>query len=100
MVREELANAGQGVTGRVVPVNNTARPYELDARTEERVLGRMTELVQASQQRQQMELGNYLFKVAQEDGVRRRDSEIRSGQLKAQIVQLQAVASLLVLAQA
>jgi hypothetical protein len=60
----------------------------------------MTELVDASQQRQQLQVYNYLFKVAQEDELRRRDDGRRLTQLGAQVEQLQAVVSQLVLAQA
>jgi anti-sigma factor RsiW len=101
VVREELANAGREATGRVTPVNNTSdRAFQLDPRTEARLMTRMTELVDASQQRQQLQVYDYLWTVAQEEDVRRKDNEIKSGHLKAQIEQLQAVVSQLVQAQA
>jgi hypothetical protein len=85
----------------VTPVNNTSdRAFQLDPRTEARLMTRMTELVDASQQRQQLQVYNYLFKVAQEDELRRRDDGRRFTQLGAQVEQLQAVVSQLVLAQA
>ncbi len=101
LIREELANGGQDPTGRMTPVNNTsARPFQLDARTEERLMGRVSELVNESQQRQLIRVSDYLFKVAQEDELRRRDDGRRFTQLGAQVEQLQAVVSQLVLAQA
>jgi anti-sigma factor RsiW len=101
LIREELGNAGrEDSTGRVTPVGNTpARPFQLDPRTEERLMGRVSELVNENQQRQQLQVFNYLWSVAQEEGVRRKDTEIRFGQLKAQMDQLQAAVNQLVLAQ-
>ena len=101
VIREELAKAGREETGRVIPASNTSvRPFQLDSRTEERLMGRVSELVNESQKRQQLDVYDYFWKVANEDAVRRKDNEIRFGQLKAQIDQLQAAVNQLALAQA
>ena len=102
LIREELANAGrEDLTGRVTPVNNTsARPFQLDPKIEARLLARMTELGDASQIRQLSMVGDYLYKVRIEDDVRRKDDGRRFTQLTAQVEQLQAAVSQLVLAQA
>jgi hypothetical protein len=97
LVREELAKASREETGRLTPVNNTsARPVQFDPATEARLLTRVEELVNASQQRQQLQVYDYLWKVAQEDEVRRRDTGKRFTQLGAQVEQLQAVVAQLV----
>jgi anti-sigma factor RsiW len=101
IIREELAKVGREETGRVIPVSNTAaRPFQLDSATEERLMGRVTELVNASHQRQQLDTFNYLWTVAQEEDVRRKDTGKRFTQLGAQIEQLQAAVAQLVQAQA
>lgn len=100
LIREELANADRDLTGRAIQVNNTAaRPLQLDPRTEARLLARVTELVNESQDRQRLMLGTYLYNVANEDDRRRRDDGRRFTQLTAQVEQLQAAVSQLVLAQ-
>jgi len=101
VIREELAKADRDEAGRVTPVSNSAaRPFQLDPRTEARLMDRVTELVNASQERQLLRVSDYLFKVAQEDEVRRRDTGKRFTQLGAQVEQLQAVVAQLVQAQA
>ena len=100
IIHEELANAGRDVPGRVTPVNMTsARPFQLDSKTEERLMGRVSELVNESHQRQQLEVYNFLWKVAQEDEVRRKDTGKRFTVLSAQVEQLQAAVAQLVSAQ-
>jgi hypothetical protein len=91
LIREELANAGRDVTGRMTPVNDTgARSFQLDPRAEAQLLVRVSELVNASQERQLGQLSTYLFKRAQEDDVRRRDDDLTHGRLRAQVDQLEA----------
>ena len=91
LIREELANAGRDVTGRVTPVNDTpARSFQLDPKAEAQLLVRVSELVNASQERQLGQLSTYLFKRAQEDDVRRRDDDLTHGRLRAQVDQLEA----------
>ena len=63
-------------------------------------MGRMEDLVNASQLKQRIQLSDYLYKVATEDDVRRRDTGKRFTQLGAQIEQLQAAVAQLVQAQA
>ncbi|MEO6223771.1 MAG: zf-HC2 domain-containing protein [Vicinamibacterales bacterium] len=100
LIREELSNADRDLTGRALQVNNTtARPFQLDPRTEARLLDRVSGLVNESQDRQRLMVSDYLFKVAQEDELRRRDTGRRFTQLTAQVEQLQAAVSQLVLAQ-
>jgi hypothetical protein len=105
LIREELANAGRDLTSPATPVNNTApRPFELDPKTEERLMARVSALVNTSQQHQLDQLSNYLFVRAQEDEVQRtgdrRDNGRRFTQLGAQIDQLEAQVRQLTLAQA
>ena len=101
IIREEISKAGQDQTGRVTSVSDTTpRPFQLDPRTEARLMDRVSELVNASQERQLLRVSDYLFKVAQEDEVRRRDTGKRFTQLGAQVEQLQAVVAQLVQAQA
>ena len=91
LIREELANAGREGTGRAIPVNDTsARSFQLDPRAEAQLLVRVSELVNASQERQLGQLSTYLFKRAQEDDVRRRDDDLTHGRLRAQVDQLEA----------
>ena len=91
LIREELANAGRDVTGRVTPVNDTgARSFQLDPKAEAQLLMRVSEFVNASQERQLGQLSTYLFKRAQEDDVRRRDDDLTHGRLRAQVDQLEA----------
>ena len=100
LIREELAAAGRDASGRVTPVSNTSvRPFQLNAQTEARLLTRMTELVDASQMRQLSMVGDYLYKVRQEDDLRRRDDGKRFTVLSAQVEQLQAQVAQLVSAQ-
>jgi anti-sigma factor RsiW len=100
LVREELANSGRDLTAQVTPVNNTsARSFQLDPKAEARLMERVSELVDASQQRQQLQVYDYLWKVAQEDEIRRRDTGKRFTQLQASVEQLQAVVAQLVQAQ-
>jgi len=100
LVREELATADRAIarpTPGHTPVVQTAR---LDSATEQRILTRVSELVNASQERQLGMVGDYLYKVAQEDDRRRRDDGRRLTMLSAQVDQLQAQVSQLLLAQA
>ena len=99
LIREELAHSS-GDAGRTHVNDASARPFQLDPKAEARLLVRVSELVNESQERQQLQVYNYLFKVAQEDEVRRRDNGRRFTQLTAQVEQLQAAVSQLVLQQA
>jgi hypothetical protein len=94
LIREELAHANQDAPGQAIAVSNT-RPYQLDTKTEERLLDRMNTLVNESQNRQLTMLGDYLFKVRQEDEVRRRDAGIRMSQITAELENLKAVVNTL-----
>ncbi len=97
LIREELANAARATSGKLTPVNNTpARPFQLDPNAEARLLARVSDLVNESQDRQRIMVGDYFFKVAQEDELRRRDTGRRFTQLTAQVEQLNAVVSQLV----
>ena len=96
LIREELARGNRDLTGRTIPVNNSsARPYQLDQKSEERLLDRMNEVVTASQNRQLSMVGDYLYKVAQEDERRRRDDGRRLSQLTAELENLKVVVSTL-----
>ena len=100
LIREELANTGRDLIGRPTRINNTpARTSQLDPAVEARLVARMTELVDASQNRQLVMVGDYLYKVRQEDERRRRDDGKRFTVLSAQVEQLQAQLNQLVLAQ-
>lgn len=108
LIKDELAKsalhrppaAGPDLTGQVVTVNNTAaRPFQLDARTEERLLGRVVELVNTRDEQQRVAIRDYLVRLAQEDDLMRRDEARRTTLLQAQVEQLQAQVSQLVLAQ-
>ena len=100
LIREELANTGRDLTVSATPVNNMAGPAQLDPRVEARLVSRMTELVDASHMRQLSMVGDYLYKVRQEDEVRRRDDGMRLGLLAAQLEQLEAQLKQVALAQA
>jgi hypothetical protein len=100
LVREELATADR-VSARMTPGNTPGvQTARLDSATEQRILTRVSELVNASQERQLGMVGDYLYKVAQEDDRRRRDDGRRLTMLSAQVDQLQAQVSQLLLAQA
>ena len=60
---------------------------------------RVSELVNASHEQQNLSVYNYLVKERQEDYMRRRDEGIRLNFLSAQVDQLQAQVSQLVAAQ-
>ena len=91
LIREELARADQDLTGRATLVNHTAaRPFQLDPKTEERLLTRVSELVNASQMRQATALSTYLMTVANEDYRKRKEDELTHNVLKAQVDQLTA----------
>lgn len=101
LIRQELANARKDTAGHITQVSATAaRPFRMDATTEARLLARVTDLVNTSQQRQLSLVGDYLYKVAQENERQRRDDGRRLTGLTAQVEQLQAAVSQLVLAQA
>jgi hypothetical protein len=105
LIREELANAARDSTSPATPVNSASpRPFQLDRKAEERLMARVSALVNASQQHQLDQLSNYLFVRAQEDEVQRtgdrRENGRRFTQLGAQVDQLEAQVRQLTLAQA
>ena|SRR5687768_9830193 len=105
LIREELANAGRDATSPATEVNDTSpRPLQLDPKAEERLMTRVSALVNDSQQRQLGQLSDYLFQRAQEDDVQRtgdrRENARRFTELMAQVDQLEAQLRQLTLAQA
>jgi anti-sigma factor RsiW len=101
LIKRELATMQPDLTARPALVNNTpARPFQLDPKVEERLLGRVAELVNSRDEQQRLAIGDYLMKVQQEDLRYKRDEAQRTTRLVAQVEQLQAQVSQLVLAQA
>jgi hypothetical protein len=101
LIKQELASADRGLTGRATLVNNTAaRPVQLDARTEERLFSRVSDLVNARDQQRREEISLILMKRGQEDATINRDAIMKVNRLAAQVEQLQAQVSQLVIAQA
>ena len=100
LIREELANATRDTTSPATPESHTAaRAFQLDPKTEERLMDRVSVLVYESQQRQLGRLSDYLFTVAQEDALKRKEDDMTHGQLRTQVDQLEAQLRQLVLAQ-
>lgn len=100
LIKKELAGASEALTPRATLIANSPARYQLDAKTEERLLSRVTELVNARDQQQRMAIGEYLNLVRQEDEIIRRDNTVTINRLGAQMEQLQAQVAQLVLAQA
>jgi anti-sigma factor RsiW len=100
LIRQELDNAARDSRSAATPASNTtARPFQLDPKAQERLMERVSVLVNESQQRQLGRLSDYLFTVAQEDAQKRKEDDMTHGQLRAQVDQLEAQLKQLVLAQ-
>ena len=105
LIREELANAGRDSTSPATEVNHTSpQPFRLDPKAEERLMARVSALVNESQQRQLGQLSDYLFQRAQEDDVQRtgdrRENARRYTEFRHELDQLEAQVKQLTLAQA
>ena len=100
LIKEELAKADRNLTGRASLVNNSAaRPSQLDPVTEERLMSRVTELVNERDEQRRLILVDYLTKVKNEDDRLHREEQRRLSMLTAQVDVLQAQVGQLVLAQ-
>lgn len=91
LIREELARGNADVTGRMIPVDNRPdRSYPLDAKTEERLMTRLEALVNDRNMKQAMTFTDVLMQRWAEDYKVRKEDEMRYGQLKVLIDQVDA----------
>lgn len=100
LVRRELATTGLKAGAQATPVTTTPAPaFRVDPATEQRLLARATQLVGVSEERQLALVRGFLFEVAREAERQRKDDGQALSALRAQVDQLQAVLSQLVLQQ-
>lgn len=103
IIREELSHARREVTGRAIPINDPSA-LRLDPKAEARIMTRVSELVNASLEHQNIQVYDYLVKVKQEDDRLHTFESKRMGSrltgLSAEVEQLKAQVSQLLLAQA
>jgi hypothetical protein len=100
LIREELAKGNGDLTGRVIPVNNTpAHGYQLDAKTEERLMTRVEAWVNERQMQQAVRITDILMTRWEEDGRLRKENGQAFTRLSAQIDQLEAQVKQLAAAQ-
>ena len=100
LIREELARGNADMTGRVIPVNNVAgRSYQMDAKTEERLMSRIETMVNSRNMQQAVTFTDVLMQRWAEDYKLRKEDEMRYGQLKNLLDQVDAQVKQLAAAQ-
>jgi anti-sigma factor RsiW len=86
LIREELAKDNAEAAGRVIPVGHTPdRSFQLDAKTEERLMSRIETMVNNRNMQQAVTFTDVLMQRWAEDYKLRKEDEMRYGQLKVLI---------------
>ena len=100
LIREELGKGIAEAAGQVIAVNNTPdRSFQLDAKTEERLMSRIETMVNDRNMQQAVTFTDVLMQRWAEDYKLRKEDEMRYGQLKVLLDQVDAQVKQLAAAQ-